>query len=75
MVFGAPGGEMEMRAHLPQKPFGAGEADLLSARQQAAFDQIGEAVGAIEIFGDPEQSMEVTQTALAILDIGLQQIA
>ena len=66
---------MEMRPHLPQKSLGAGEPDLLFIGDQAAIHELGEAFDSVEIFGDPEQGVQIAQAPLAVLDVGLEQIA
>ena len=42
--------------------------------KQTRSDQVALAFNLIEIFADPEQRVQVAQSALAVLDIGLHQI-
>ena len=72
---GAPGEVMQMAAHRPQKALGALEARRLLGRQHAQLDELGDIVDAVDVFGDPEQRVQVSEPALALLDIGFELIA
>ena len=45
------------------------------AAENALFDKLADVIGGMNIFGDPEQGMQVTQTAFTVLDIGFDHIA
>ena len=48
----------------------------ISARSNTPLrDQLFRLAHAVDVFGDPEQRMQIAQAALAVLDIGLDQIA
>ena len=66
---------MEMAAHRPEKILGLAEEGELAPREDADLDQILVGGDPIEIFGNPEEGVEVAKTALAVLDVGLDQIA
>ena len=46
-----------------------------SAVNRPAFDELLRLADAIDVFGDPEQGVEVAQAALAVLDVRLDEIA
>ena len=48
---------------------------VLVPAQHAALDEVAEAVDAEEVLGDPEEHVEVAQAALAVLHVGLEEIA
>ena len=58
-----------------KKVFAAAEQPELVAVEHAALDQAFRLAHAIDVFGDPEQRVQVAQAALAVLHIGLDQIA
>ena len=64
-----------MAAHLPQEFLAAREQVEFALREQASFDQLARIAHPIDVLGDPEQRVEVAQAALALLDVGLDQIA
>ena len=74
-VLGAAGEEMEVAAHRPQEILRPGEALRLLGVEHVALDQLVDAVDAVDVFGDPEQRMEIAQAALAFLDVGLDEVA
>ena len=45
------------------------------AVEDALLDQLLGLAHAVDVFGDPEQRVQIAQTALAVLDVGLDQIA
>jgi hypothetical protein len=67
--------EVQMAAHRPQKILALEEAGKLASGEQAHFRQFGMGLGAVDVFGDPEQRVEVAQAPLAVLDVGLDEIA
>ena len=74
-LLGAAGEEMHVAADRPQEIFAAAEQSVFVAVEHAALDQFLGLAHAIDVFGDPEQRVQVAQAALAVLDVGLDQIA
>src|SRR4029078_9724167 len=72
---GAAGEKMEMATHGPEEALGAIEAFELGGGQQSRFDEVGGAVDAVYIFADPIERVEVAKAALAVLDVGLDDVA
>ena len=66
---------MQVAAHRPQEIGAAAEGAVFLRVEHAALDQFVGLAHAIDIFRDPEQRVQVAQAALAVLDIGLDQIA
>ena len=74
-LFGTPGDEVHVAAHPPQEFLAAAEQPKLRAGKQAGVDQVGGLAHAVDVFGDPEQGVEVAQPAFALLDVGLDDEA
>ena len=74
-LFGAAGDEMQIAAHRPQEIGAAAEGAVFLRVEHAALDQFVGLAHAIDVFRDPEQRVQVAQAALAVLDVGLDQIA
>ena len=74
-LLGAAGDEVEVAAHRPQEALGALELAQLGRGEQADLDQVGDLGHPIGIFADPEEGVEVAQAALALLDVGLDDVA
>ena len=74
-LLGAAGDEMHVAAHRPQEVLAAAEQLVFVAVEHAALDQFLGLAHAVDVFGDPEQRVQVAQAALAVLDVGLDQIA
>jgi len=74
-LFGPAGDEVHPAAHPPEEFLRALEHRELARIEQPGLDQLGRVVDAVGILGDPEQRVEIAQAALAVLDIGLDQIA
>jgi hypothetical protein len=62
-------------AHVPQERFGLLENLVFVAREHVVLDEIGGVFDVIEIFADPVERLQIAQSALAFLDIGLDEIA
>ena len=73
-LLGAAGEEMHVAADRPQKVLAAAKQPVLVAVEHAALDQFFGLAHAIDVFGDPEQGVQVAQAAFAVLDIGFDQI-
>ena len=74
-VLGAAGEKMQVTAHRPEEILRAREALRLLGRQHLEIDQGRDVVDAVDVFGDPEQGVEIAQGPLAFLDVGLDQVA
>jgi hypothetical protein len=75
LVFAALGDEVEMAAHRPEKILGLLEAPQVIPREGTLVGQLFRRVGIEEELGDPEQRVQVAQTTLAVLQVGLHRIA
>src|SRR5690606_23001333 len=69
------GGEMHVTAYPPEKLLAAVEELVLGLGEQARLDELALVAHAVDVLGDPEQRVEVAQAALALLDVGLDEIA
>ena len=72
---GTAGEQVQMAAHRPEEALGALERAELGGGQQAGVDEVRGALDAVDIFADPVERVEVAQAALAVLDVGLDDIA
>ncbi len=66
---------MDVATDRPQEIGAAAEGAVFLGVEHAAFEQLIGLAHAIDIFRDPEQRVQVAQAALAVLDVGLDQIA
>ncbi len=74
-LFGPSGIEMQIAAHRPEEVGAAAEGTVLLRVEHAVLDQLVGVTDAVDVFGDPEQRVQVAQGPLAVLDVGLDQIA
>ena len=74
-LFGAAGEEMHVAADRPQEILAAAKQIVFVAVVDAALDQLFRLAHAVDVFGDPEQSVQVAQAAFAVLDVGLDHVA
>ena len=74
-LFRPPGQVVKLAAYGPQKRLGAAEPCELRARQYFLVDQLIDAVDAVEVLGDPKKRMQIAQAALAVFDVGLDEVA
>ena len=74
-LFGAAREEMDVAADRPQEIGAAAEGAVFLRVEHAAFEQFVGLAHAVDIFRDPEQRVQVAQAALAVLDVGFDQIA
>ena len=74
-LLGAAGEEMHVAADRPEEILAAAEQPVFVAVEHAALDQFLRLAHAVDVFGDPEQRVQVAQSALAVLDVGLDEIA
>ena len=71
-----PAGEkVEPAAHAPEEFLASAKQRELARREQSGRHKLARVVNAVSVFGDPEQRVEVAQAPLALLDIGLDEIA
>ena len=66
---------MDVAADRPQEIGAAAEGAVFLRVEYAAFEQFIGLAHAVNIFRDPVQRMQVAQAALAVLDVGFDQIA
>ena len=74
-LLGAAGEQVQMAAHRPEEALGAVEALELGGGQQPGADEVGRPLDAVDIFADPVERVEVAKAALAVLDVGLDDVA
>ena len=73
-LLGAAGEVMNVAANRPQEFLGAIEPLRLLRRQHPQLYELADIVGAIDVFGDPKQCVQVSEPALALLDVRLELI-
>ena len=66
---------MQVAAHRPEEALGALEALELGGGEQPGPDEVGGPLDAVDIFADPVERVEVAQAALAVLDVGFDDVA
>ncbi len=66
---------VHVAAHSEQEPLGTAETAILLHREQADIDKLARTVGAVDVFADPVQRLEIAQTALSVFHIGFDDIA
>ena len=71
----AAGQKMQVAAHRPEEFLAAAKQREFPRRKQTGGDEFVRIPDAIDIFGDPEQRIEIAQAALSLLDVGLHEIA
>jgi hypothetical protein len=74
-VFRLSGDEVHVASNRPEEVLRLLKQLVLLSRQDPELDQFLGRLHPVEVFGDPEQRVEVAKAALALLDIGLDQIA
>ena len=74
-LLGLAGREMHVAAHRPEEILGLEELVVLGAGEDACRDELVAGAHAVEILADPEQGLQIAQAALAVLDVGLDEIA
>src|ERR1700733_15364840 len=65
---------MHVAANRPEKILATAKHIVFVAIEYAAGDQFLGFAYAIDVFGDPEQRMQIAQAALAVFDVGLDEI-
>ena len=74
-LLGAAGDEVQVAAHRPEEILAAAEQPVFPLIEHAALDQLVGRVHQVDVLGDPEQRVQVAQAALAVLHVGLDQVA
>ena len=74
-LLGAPGEKMQLAAHGPEEALAAAEAPIFVRGEYAGLDELSLSLVGIEVLGEPVQRVQVAQPALAVLDVGLDEIA
>src|SRR6185503_5300414 len=63
-LLGAARGEMHVAAHAPQKLLAAREQVELALREEPCLHQLLGLLHPVDVFGDPEERVEVAQATL-----------
>ena len=63
-----------MPAYRPKKILGRDEGLEFFLQKHAAVDKIGGMFDAVDMFGDPEQRLQIAQAALGLFDVGFHHI-
>ncbi len=66
---------MDVAADRPQEIGAAAEGAVFLRVEHAALEQFVGLAHAVDVFRDPEQRVQIAQAALAVLDVGFDQIA
>ena len=74
-LLGAAGEEVHVAAHRPQEIAAAAKPPVFARVIDAVLDQLLALAHAVDVFGDPVERVQVAQPALAVLDVGLDQVA
>ena len=67
--------DVQVRPHPPEEILRPREATILVPAEHTTLDELAETLDAEEVLGDPEQHVEIAQTALAVLYVGFEEIA
>ncbi len=73
--FRSPRDVMQMTAHGPQEVLRLFELPAVGGGKNAAPGQVADVFDPVEILGDPEERLQVPETALAVLDVRFQDVA
>ena len=73
-LLGAAAEEMQIAAHRPQEILAAAEGAIFLRVEHAVRDELVGIAHAVDVLGDPEQRVQVAKAALAVLDVGLDEI-
>jgi len=74
-LLGAAGEQVQVAAHGPEEALGPVEATEFGGGEQPGLYEICRTFDAVDIFADPVQRVEVAKAALAVLDVGLDDVA
>src|SRR5689334_1773457 len=73
-LFGAAGEVVQVTSNRPEEFLGAINMLRFFFGQHPQIDELVDLVGAINVFGYPEQCVEVPKTAFTLLDVGLELV-
>src|SRR5262245_64343899 len=65
---------MQLAAHGPEEALAAAEAPVFVRGEDAGLDELFLGLVGIKVLGEPMQRVQIAQAALAVLDVGLDQI-
>jgi hypothetical protein len=65
---------MHVAADRPEEIFATAECAVFLRIEHALLDEVRSVMDAIDVLRDPEQRVQIAQAALAILDVGFDQI-
>jgi hypothetical protein len=71
----ASGEEVHVAAHRPEEVAATAEPAVFARVVDAELDQLLALAHAIDVLGDPIERVQIAQPALAVLDVGLDQVA
>src|SRR5690606_35850893 len=74
-VFRALGDRVQVAADGQQETLGAPEAAIFLLGEQPDVDELGSVADAVDVLPDPVQRLQVAKAALAVLDVGLDDVA
>ena len=74
-VFGAVGQGVEVAAHCPEEVLGPPEGAVFAGREQPNIDELAGIAHLVDVLADPVERVEIAQAALALLHVGLDDIA
>ena len=75
LLRGASVQEVQVHPRRPEEGLRLGEDAVLLGGEDAGPHQVLAGLGVVEVLADPEQRLQVAQAALALLDVGLEQVA
>ena len=64
-----------MAADRPEELVGAVEQTVFGGGEQSLVDQLARAPDVVDVLADPEERVEIAKPALALLDVGLDDVA
>jgi hypothetical protein len=65
---------MQLAAHGPEEALAAAKAPVFVRGEDAGLDELFLRLVGIKVLGEPMQRMQIAQAALAVLDVGLDEI-
>ena len=74
-LLGTAGEEVHVASDRPQEVLAAAECTVFLRVEHATLHKILGLPNAVDVFGNPEQRVQIAKAALAVLDVGLDQIA
>ena len=71
----APGDQVQVAAHRPEKILGLHEGVVFLGAEHAHADKRLGILGAVHVFQDPVERLQIAQAAFALFDIGFHHVA